>query len=61
MNKDVHTDILRGAVRRKRPEKMENQQLVSPSRQCSSTPAGFRQGFLRKEQCVNTGASPIIS
>ena len=41
--------------------KMENQQLVSPSRQCSSTPVGFGHGFLSKEQCVNTGASPILS
>jgi len=29
-------------------QKMENQQLVSPSRQYSSTPVGF--GFLSKEQ-----------
>jgi len=45
---------LRDAVRKKRPEKMENQQLVSPSRQCSSTPVGFSQGFLSKEQRDNT-------
>jgi hypothetical protein len=38
---------------------MENQQLVAPSRQCSSKPGGFRQGFISKEQCENTGASPI--
>ena len=37
--------------------KMENQQLVSPSRQCSSTPAGFGQGL----RCDNTGTSPILS
>jgi hypothetical protein len=30
---------------------MKNQQLVSPSRQCSTTPVGFGQGFLNKEQC----------
>jgi len=36
---------------------MENQQVVSPSRQCSSTPVGFGQGFLIKEQCDNIGAS----
>jgi len=34
---------------------MEKQQLVSPSRQCSSTPVGFGQEFLSKEQCDNTG------
>jgi hypothetical protein len=38
--------------------KMENQYLVSTSRQCSSTPVGFGQGFLNKKQCENTGASP---
>jgi len=41
--------------------KTVNKQLVSPSRECSSTPAGFCQGFLGKEQCDNTGASPILS
>jgi hypothetical protein len=40
---------------------MENQQLVSLSRQCSSTPVGFGQGFLSEEQCDNTGASPKLS
>jgi hypothetical protein len=37
---------------------MENQDLVSPSRQCSSTPVGFGLGFLNKKQRENTGASP---
>jgi len=37
---------------------MENQQVVSPSRQCSSTPVGFGQGFLIKEQYDDVGASP---
>jgi hypothetical protein len=32
--------------------------VVSTSRQCSSTPIGFVQGFLIKEQCDNIGASP---
>ena len=32
--------------------------MLSPSRQCSSTPVGFGQGFLSKEQCDNSGASP---
>jgi len=40
---------------------MKNQQLVSPSRQCSSTMVGFGQGFLSKEQYDNTAASPILS
>ena len=39
---------------------MENQQLVSSSRQCSSSPVGFSQGFLSKEQCDNTG-TPLYS
>jgi hypothetical protein len=33
---------------------MEIQPLVSPSRQCSSTPVGISQGFLSKDQCDNT-------
>jgi len=37
------------------------QQLVSPSRQCSNTPIGFGQGFMNKEQRDNTGGSPILS
>jgi hypothetical protein len=40
---------------------MENQQLSSPSRHFSSTPVGFGQGFLSKEQRDNAGASPILS
>jgi len=36
------------------PEKTENQLLVSPSQQCSSTLVSFGQGFLGKEQCDNT-------
>jgi len=34
---------------------------VCPSRQCSSAQFGFGQGFLCREQCDNTGASPILS
>jgi hypothetical protein len=37
---------------------MKDQELVSPSQQCSSTPAGFEQGLLSKEQCDNTEAFP---
>jgi hypothetical protein len=40
---------------------MENQKPVSPSWQCSSTPVGFGQGSVSKEQYDNTGASPILS
>jgi len=61
VNKEMNIDIirrLRDAVRRKRPT-MENQQLGSFSRQCSSTPVGFVQGFLSEEPCDNTAASPI--
>ena len=32
--------------------------LVSPSLQCSSTPVGFGQGFLNKEQCDNNEHPP---
>ena len=38
---------------------MENKHLFSPSRQCSSLPVGFGQGFLSEERCDNTGASHI--
>jgi len=41
--------------------KMEKQQLVSLSWQCSSTPVSFGQGFLSKEQCDSPGASPTLS
>jgi hypothetical protein len=37
---------------------MENEHLVSPSRQCFTTPVGFGQGFLSREKGDNTGASP---
>ena len=40
-------------------KKMENQELVSPSRHCFSTPVNFSQRFLNNEQCDNTGAFPI--
>ena len=57
----MYIDILRRlrvAVRRKFPSKMGNQRLVCPSRQCSSTPVHFGQGFLSKEKRDNTGGSP---
>ena len=53
MNKETYIDILRclkDAVRRKSPPTKENQQLVSQSRQCSSTPVSLGHGFLSKEQ-----------
>jgi len=40
---------------------MENQQLVSPSRQCSSTPVGFGHRLINEEQCDNLGASPDVA
>ena len=60
----MYTDILRRlmvAVRKETPRKIENQQLVSPSRQCSCTPVGFGYGFLSKEQYDNTRAYTILS
>jgi hypothetical protein len=50
VNKEIYINILRRLrdVVTKTPRKMENQQLVSPSLQCSSTPVGFGEGFLKK-------------
>ena len=50
-----------GKLSEEKPRKMENQQLVSPSRQCSCTPVSFGQGFLNKEELDNTGASLTLS
>ena len=58
--KEIYIDILRllrEAVRKKRKKK----KLISPSRQCSSTPVGFGQEVLSTEQLDNTGNSPILS
>ena len=44
-----------------KPLESENQLLVSPSRQCSWTPVDFGEGFVSKEKCDNTGASPTLS
>jgi hypothetical protein len=49
---------LRDAVRRKRPEKWKKLQLVSPSRQCYSTPVGFSQGFLAKDNVTTLEHPP---
>jgi hypothetical protein len=35
--------------------------LVSTLRQCSSTPVGFVQGYLCKEQYDNAGESLVLS
>jgi hypothetical protein len=43
------------------PRRMENQEFVSPWRQCSRTPVDSSQGFLSKEKRDNTGASSILS
>jgi hypothetical protein len=40
---------------------VENLQSVSPSRQCSSTPVGFGQGFLSKEKYDNIAAFPELA
>ena len=40
---------------------MRSEGKVSTSWQCSSSPIGFGQGFLSREQCDNTGVSPIPS
>ena len=48
------------AVRRKRP-KNGKPTVGAPSWHCSSTPFGLGQGFLSKEQCDNTAASPLCS
>jgi len=60
----MYIDILRRlrvAVRRKRQGKMENQQPISPSRQCSSTPAGFGQVFLNKNNVTTLELLPYSS
>jgi len=40
---------------------MENQQLVYPALQCSSTSAGFGQGCLSEEQRDSPGTFPMLS
>jgi len=59
----MYIDILRrlrDAVRNKRREKRRNE-FVSHSRQFSSTPVGFGQGFLSKELRDDSGESPLLS
>jgi len=52
---------LRDAARRKGPLKVDDQQSVFPSQQCSSTPVDFVQGFLSQEQCDTTGAYTLLT
>jgi len=40
---------------------METQQLISPSRQCSSAPVGFGHRLLNEKQCDSPGASPDLA
>jgi len=40
---------------------MENQQLVSPSRQCCSAPLGFVHRLFSEKQCDSPGASPDLA
>jgi len=50
MNKEMYIDIIRhlkGCGPKETPP--YNQRLISPSRQCSSTPVGFGQGFIIQE------------
>jgi hypothetical protein len=49
---------LRDAVRTKHSEKIETQQFVSLSRQCSSTQVGFGQGFLSKNNVTTLEHPP---
>jgi len=49
----MNIDILRRLWKtgqNEKPRKMNNQQLVTSSRQCSTTPVSFGQEFLKKEQ-----------
>jgi hypothetical protein len=41
--------------------KMENELLVSTSRQCSSTPVAFGQMFLRKENVTTLEHAPYTT
>ena len=49
-----------GRDQKETPRKIENQQSISSTRQFSSTPVGFGQGFLNKEKCDNNGASSAV-
>jgi hypothetical protein len=51
---------LRNAVGMKRTEKMENQGLVSPSRQCSSTPVGFGKEFIVNNIVTSRYITPTV-
>jgi hypothetical protein len=56
VDKETYSDVLRrhmDAVRRKK-----NQQMVSPSRQCSGTPVDLGKGFLAKDNVTTLEHSP---
>jgi hypothetical protein len=62
VNKEIYIDILHrlwDAVT-VTPRKMENQQLVSPSLQCSSTPVNFGQVFLKKNNVTTLEYPPYF-
>ena len=63
MSEKMYVDILHplGMRSERNSPKINNKQLDSPSWQCSSTLVDFVWAFLSKEQCDNTGASPILS
>jgi len=59
--KEMYIDILRrlrNMVRTKRTEKMENEALVSLSRQCSSTPVDFGKDFIVKKKVTSRECPP---
>jgi hypothetical protein len=62
VNNEMCTDIIHRLTNVVRNNTLQNVETsVYFSRQCSSTPVGFGQGFLNKEQRYNTGSSPILS
>jgi hypothetical protein len=59
----MYNDTLRrlgDAITRKRPEKIEHQQLVFPSRQCSRTLVGFGQVFPVKNNVTTLRHPPYL-
>jgi len=62
VNKEIYIDILRrlGMWSEGNATKNGEPTLGLPTRQCSSTPVGFGQGFLIVEQWDNAGTSPYF-
>jgi hypothetical protein len=56
VNKEIRR--LGGFGQKKTTRKIENQQLVSPSRQCSSTPVGLIMDFLAKNNVTTLKYPP---